>query len=60
MARLNTPGDLTTCRQDILAKKDPNHPVVSICAGAGCVASGADEVIEAVRESDASGETAAV
>jgi len=49
MARLNTPEDLQTFRQEILSKRDPDNPCISICAGAGCVASGATEVIEAFK-----------
>ncbi len=47
MARLNSPEELEKFRQEILSKRDPNKPCISICAGAGCVASGADEVITA-------------
>ncbi|SDU67467.1 (2Fe-2S) ferredoxin domain-containing protein, partial [Desulfobacula phenolica] len=50
MARLNTPGELESFRQEILSRRDPNNPCISICAGAGCVASGADEVIEAFHQ----------
>jgi NADH-quinone oxidoreductase subunit F len=49
MARLNTPEELKNFRQEILSKRDPNNPCVSICAGAGCVASGADDVIAAFK-----------
>ncbi|MCP4691688.1 MAG: 4Fe-4S dicluster domain-containing protein [Desulfobacterales bacterium] len=49
MARLNSPEELEKFRQDILSKRDPDAPCVSICAGAGCVASGADEVIAAFK-----------
>ncbi|MCP3950624.1 MAG: 4Fe-4S dicluster domain-containing protein [Desulfobacterales bacterium] len=49
MARLNTPEELQNFRQSILSKRDPDNPCVSICAGAGCVASGADEVIDAFK-----------
>jgi len=49
MARLNTPEELQNFRQSILSKRDPNNPCISICAGAGCVASGADEVIAAFQ-----------
>lgn len=48
MARLNSPGELKQFRED-LSKRDPNTPCISICAGAGCVASGADEVIAAFQ-----------
>ena len=49
MPRLNTPEELTDFRQEIVSKRDPNKPCISICAGAGCIASGADEVIEAFK-----------
>jgi len=49
MARLNSPGELRKFRQTILSKRDPDNPCISICAGAGCVASGADEVIAAFK-----------
>ena len=47
MPLINSPTELEEFRQGILDKRDPNAPCVSICAGAGCVASGADEVIAA-------------
>jgi len=49
MARLNSPEELRKFRQTILSKRDPDNPCISICAGAGCVASGADEVIAAFK-----------
>ncbi len=49
MPRLNSPEELKSFRQDLLSKRDPNKPCVSICAGAGCIASGADEVIAAFK-----------
>lgn len=49
MAQLNSPGELYNFRQELLSKKDPDKPCISICAGAGCIASGADEVIEAFK-----------
>ncbi len=50
MARLNTPEELSDFRQEILSKRDPDNPCISICAGAGCIASGADEVIKSFQE----------
>jgi NADH:ubiquinone oxidoreductase subunit F (NADH-binding)/(2Fe-2S) ferredoxin/Pyruvate/2-oxoacid:ferredoxin oxidoreductase delta subunit len=47
MARLETPEALERFRQEIVSRRDPKNPCISICAGAGCVASGADEVIAA-------------
>jgi NADH:ubiquinone oxidoreductase subunit F (NADH-binding)/(2Fe-2S) ferredoxin/NAD-dependent dihydropyrimidine dehydrogenase PreA subunit len=49
MPRVNSPDELEKIRQEILSKRDPNKPRISICAGAGCVASGADEVIAAFK-----------
>jgi NADH:ubiquinone oxidoreductase subunit F (NADH-binding)/(2Fe-2S) ferredoxin/Pyruvate/2-oxoacid:ferredoxin oxidoreductase delta subunit len=49
MARLNSPEELEKFRQEILSKRDPNIPCISICAGAGCIASGAGEVIAAFK-----------
>jgi len=50
MARLNSPEDLEKFRKDILSKRDPDTPCISICAGAGCLASGAGDVIAAFKE----------
>ena len=47
MARLNSPEELEKFRQEILSRRDPDNPVISICAGTGCLASGAREVIAA-------------
>ena len=47
MNRLNTAVELDKCRQEILSRRDPQKPSISICAGAGCLASGAGEVITA-------------
>jgi NADH-quinone oxidoreductase subunit F len=50
MARVQSPADLAELRTRVLAERDPNAPSVSICAGAGCIASGAGEVIAAFKE----------
>ncbi len=49
MNRLNTPDELEKYRKELLSKRDPKKPCVSICAGAGCLASGAGEVIAAFK-----------
>jgi (2Fe-2S) ferredoxin len=49
MARLNSPAKLEKARQEILSRRDPGKPCISICAGAGCLASGAGEVIAAFK-----------
>lgn len=50
MSQIKSPAELEEFRKGILAKRDPETPCISICAGAGCVASGADEVIAAFRK----------
>ncbi|HHT47388.1 MAG TPA: NADH-quinone oxidoreductase subunit NuoF [Firmicutes bacterium] len=50
MARIKTPEELEQVRQGILSQRDPNKPCISVCVGAGCVASGADDVLAAFKE----------
>jgi NADH-quinone oxidoreductase subunit F len=47
MARLGSAKELEQYRKDLSKKKDPEKPCISICAGAGCLAYGAADVIEA-------------
>ena len=49
MPRINSPEELEKVRQEILSRRDPSKPCISICAGAGCLASGAGEVIAAFK-----------
>jgi len=49
MLRINSPEELEKLRQEILSRSDPSKPCISICAGAGCLASGAGEVIAAFK-----------
>jgi NADH:ubiquinone oxidoreductase subunit F (NADH-binding)/(2Fe-2S) ferredoxin/Pyruvate/2-oxoacid:ferredoxin oxidoreductase delta subunit len=49
MSRLISPEALESFRKEILSRRDPGKPCVSICAGAGCIASGADKVIAAFK-----------
>jgi NADH-quinone oxidoreductase subunit F len=49
MPRLNTPREVEEYRDGLVAARTANRPCVSICAGAGCLASGASEVIAAFK-----------
>ncbi|HUU02993.1 MAG TPA: NADH-quinone oxidoreductase subunit NuoF [Myxococcota bacterium] len=49
MARLSSPEELEQFRQELLSKRDPNTPCISVCAGTGCLAFGAKQVIAAFR-----------
>jgi NADH-quinone oxidoreductase subunit F len=44
---IKSPAELERLRQEIVSGRDPAKPRVSICAGAGCLATGAAKVIEA-------------
>ena len=44
---INSPAELDQLRQEILSKRDPGKPRISVCAGAGCLATGASKVISA-------------
>ncbi len=43
----DVPAELEQIRQEILSKRDPGKPRISVCAGAGCLATGASKVIAA-------------
>jgi len=47
MALFTSPAELDTFRADLAANQDAEAPCVSICAGTGCLANGAGELIEA-------------
>lgn len=44
---IKSPADLERLRQDLLSKRNSSKARVSICAGAGCLATGASKVIDA-------------
>jgi NADH-quinone oxidoreductase subunit F len=48
--RLTTISDLRKLRQSLKALRDGSKPCVAICAGTGCQATGALEVVEKFRE----------
>ena len=45
MPKIDSPDELEKVRQEILSRRDPRKACISICAGTGCLASGASEVI---------------
>jgi NADH:ubiquinone oxidoreductase subunit F (NADH-binding)/(2Fe-2S) ferredoxin/NAD-dependent dihydropyrimidine dehydrogenase PreA subunit len=50
MSRVNSAAEVEQLRREILSKREPNKPCVSICAGTGCLALGADKVIASFKE----------
>ena len=49
MTQIKSPAELKEFRQEILSRRGPDMPCISICAGAGCMAFGAGEVIAAFK-----------
>ena len=50
MPKTNSPTELEDLRREILSKRDSNKPCIAICAGTGCIAHGAQRVIDAFKE----------
>ena len=48
MPLLNSPAELEALRKDILSKRDPNKPCITLCAGSACLASGSGDVASAI------------
>jgi NADH-quinone oxidoreductase subunit F len=48
--RLGSAAELESLRRSILDKKDPSRTCVSVCGGTGCLASGAEAVVDAFIE----------
>ena len=51
MPRLNSIAELDQFRTQCLAEGDPNRPCLTVCAGSGCTAAGAEDVLAALRTS---------
>ena len=44
MTRINSPSELEKVRQEILSKRDPKRPCITLCSGSACQATGSGEV----------------
>ena len=49
MGKISSPQELEQYQNEILSKKDPHQPCVTVCGGTGCHASGCHQVIDAFR-----------
>jgi len=49
MDRLGSPEELEAFRQVLSSRRDPSAPCIAVCAGTGCLACGAGEVIAAFK-----------
>ena len=54
VAKLNSAGELETLKKSILAKRDPNKTIITVCNGTGCQAYGSKNIVAAFQEQVAS------
>ncbi|MBM4351852.1 MAG: NADH-quinone oxidoreductase subunit F, partial [Deltaproteobacteria bacterium] len=50
MVRLNSPQELEKYRKEILSKRNPDQPLITVCGGTGCHASGCHAVVDAFKK----------
>ena len=50
MRRIGSPQELEKYREEILSTRDPNQPLITVCGGTGCHASGCHAVVDAFRK----------
>jgi len=50
MPRINSPAELEALRKDILSKRDPNKPCITLCSGTACHATGSEKVAAAIEQ----------
>jgi NADP-reducing hydrogenase subunit HndC len=48
--RLGSQADLAAYKDQILSERDPNRPVIIVCHGTGCLATGSPKVADALRK----------
>jgi NADH:ubiquinone oxidoreductase subunit F (NADH-binding)/(2Fe-2S) ferredoxin/Pyruvate/2-oxoacid:ferredoxin oxidoreductase delta subunit len=50
MERISSPQALEQYRNEIVKKRDPDQPCITVCTGTGCHASGCHQVVEAFKK----------
>lgn len=50
MPRIDSAAKLQELRKTIAAKRDPQRPIIAICGGTSCLATGNDRIIDAFHE----------
>lgn len=50
MSKIKTPAELEEFRKEILSKRDPDKPCITLCSGSACHASGSHEVAVSLEE----------
>lgn len=57
MPKINLPAELEALRQSILSRRDRNQPVIAVCGGTGCHATGNRRLISAFEKEAAKQKT---
>ena len=47
---MNSPAELEAFRKSILSKRDPKKPLITLCSGSACHASGSKDVAASIEE----------
>src|SRR3972149_790106 len=50
IARINSSAELEEFRKNIISKRDPNKPCITLCSGSACHASGSGKVAASLEE----------
>jgi NADH-quinone oxidoreductase subunit F len=50
MPRINSPAELEEFRKEILSRRDPKKPCITLCSGTACHATGSNEVAAAIEQ----------
>src|SRR4030067_1604459 len=50
MRRFSSPQELEKNREEILNSRDPSQPLITVCGGTGCHASGCHAVVDAFKK----------
>jgi NADH:ubiquinone oxidoreductase subunit F (NADH-binding)/(2Fe-2S) ferredoxin/NAD-dependent dihydropyrimidine dehydrogenase PreA subunit len=50
MRRFSSPQELEKYREEILSSRDPSQPLITVCGGTGCHASGCHAVVDAFKK----------
>ena len=50
MGRINSPQALEQLRKEIIERRDPHQPCITVCTGTGCHASGCHQVVDAFKK----------
>ncbi len=50
MPRVESKEELEELRREILSRRDPNKPYITLCSGTACRATGSDRVADAIEE----------